>query len=129
MSNYFRSVTEEEMNSEGSLVLFYLLDRKLKSRGPRGMCALACNKIPQLSATSFMTASEGLKLPLFQCTLEGPILTELILRRNFGDGMAVNFWEKSQLLLNWVIPNLKSLAKKAKFKKVSDVVRKYGSIL
>lgn len=101
-----RSVTEEEMNSEGSLVFFYLLDKRLRNRIPLGMCAIACKNIPHLSATAKSSIMDPLvpqrknfRLQFFQFMSGMPSLTELIRRADFGDGMATNFLKTNQLLL------------------------------
>ena len=105
-----RSVSEEEMNHEGSLVLFYLLDKRLKSRIPFGMCAISCRKIPRLSAASKSSLIDPnapqrktFRLPMFRFNTETPALAELMERAdNFRDGMAVNFLKVNQLLLGHI---------------------------
>ena len=103
----FRSVTEAEMNSEGSLVFFYLLDKKLRHRIPHGMCALDCKKIPQLSAKVKSSIMEpvgperkNFRLPLFRFTEETRCLTELATRADKKDTMASNFLKINDLLLS-----------------------------
>ena len=95
------------MNSEGSLVFFYLLDRKLRHRVPHGMCALDCKKIPQLSAKSKSSIMEpvgperkNFRLPLFRFTEETPCLKELAVRADKKDSMASNFLKVNELLLS-----------------------------
>ena len=105
-----RSVSEEEMNHEGSLVLFYLLDKRLKSRIPFGMCAISCRKVPRLSAASKSSLIDPnapqrktFRLPMFRFNTETPALAELMERAdNFRDGMAVNFLKVNQLLLSHI---------------------------
>lgn len=107
LSYLFRSVTEAEMNSEGSLVFFYLLDKKLRHRIPHGMCALDCKKIPQLSVKSKSSIMEpvgperkNFRLPLFRFTEETPCLKELTVRADKKDSMASNFLKVNELLLS-----------------------------
>ena len=98
------------MNHEGSLVLFYLLDKRLKSRIPFGMCAISCKKIPHLSASSKSSLIDPnapqrktFRLPMFRFNTETPALVELMERAdNFRDGMAVNFLKVNQLLLSHI---------------------------
>ena len=101
-----RSVTEAEMNSEGSLVFFYLLDKKLRNRVPHGMCVLDCKKIPQLAAKSKSSIMEpvgperkNFRLPLFRFTKETPCLKELAMRADKKDSVASNFLKINELLL------------------------------
>ena len=113
---------EEEMNFEGSLVLFYLLDKRLKSRIPFGVCAISCKKIPRLSASSKSSLIDPtapqrktFRLPMFRFNTETPALAELMERAdNFRDGMAVNFLKVNQLLLSHIphSPNYQPLKDK-----------------
>ena len=102
-----RPVTEEEMNSEGALVLFYLLDKKLKSRSPYGMCVISCSEIPHLPAPTKSTLMDpnapqrkNFRLPLFRLTSETTVLSELIARAEYKDRMALNFLIANDLLLS-----------------------------
>ena len=117
-----RPVAEEEMNFEGSLVLFYLLDKRLKSRIPFGMCTISCKKIPHLSLLSKSSLIDPtapqrktFRLPMFRFNTETPALAELVERAdNFRDGMAVNFLKVNQLLLSHIprSPNYQPLKEK-----------------
>lgn len=109
------------MNSEGSVVFFYLLDRKLKSRFPHGMCALACKKIPQLCASSKSSIMEPLgperknfRLPLFRFTEETHCLKELAARADKKDVVASNFIKLNELLFSH-LPHLHPHQQKIKF--------------
>lgn len=93
------------MNSEGSLVLFYLLDRKLKKRSHVGMCAIACKKIPHLSGSAksslidpMAPQRKNLRLPLFRFTSETQSLMELIARTESKDATVINFLKLNELL-------------------------------
>ena len=95
------------MNSEGALVLFYVLDKKLKSRSPYGMCVISCGKIPHLQAPTKSTLMDpnapqrkNFRLPLFRLTLETAVLSELIARAEHKDRMALNFLITNDLLLS-----------------------------
>ena len=102
-----RPVTEEEMKSEGSLVVFYLLDKKLKSKSHIGMCAIACKDIPHLYHTSLKRSisdptapqRKNFNLPLFQFSTETQALTELIARTDSRDVNAARFMKMNELLL------------------------------
>ena len=103
----FSSITEAEMNSEGSLVFFYLLDKKLRNRVPHGMCALDCKKILQLSTKSKSSIMEpvgperkNFRLPLFRFTEATPCLKELAVRADKKDATAANFLKINELLLS-----------------------------
>lgn len=98
------------MRREGSLVLFYLLDKQHKGKSYIGMCAVACRDIPHLSQASLkMSVSNpyapqrrNLSLPLFQSTTETPVLSELIARTNFKDVNAAKFMRLNELLLSHI---------------------------
>ena len=71
------------------------------------MCALACKKIPQLSASSKSSIMEPIgperknfRLPLFRFTVETPSLTELIARADKKDAKASSFLKINELLLS-----------------------------
>ena len=127
-----RSVTEEEMNSEGSLVLFYLLDKTLRNRIPLGMCAIACKNIPQLSVMTKSSIMDPLvpqrknfRLQFFQFTSETLSLTELIRRADYRDGMATNFLKTNQLLLI----NIPHLNIQPQSNAIGHMIRKTRSIV
>ena len=102
-----RPVSEQEMTSEGSLVVFCLLDKKLKSKSHIGMCAVACRDIPHLYHTSLKrslsdpTAPQrrNFNLPLFQFSTETQALTELSARTDSKDLNATRFMKMNELLL------------------------------
>lgn len=107
-----RPISQEEMASEGSLLMFYLIDRKLKSKSPFAVCVISCKKIPHIFATtksSLMDPTAPQRknsiLPLFRFGAETTALTELIVRADQKDAKALNFLKVSELLLS-SIPNL-----------------------
>ena len=109
------------MNSEGSLVFFYLLDKKLRNRVPYGMCALDCKKVPQLTAKSKSSIMEpvgperkNFRLPLFRFTEETPCLKELAMRAEKKDAVASNFLKINELLLSH-LPHLSHHPQRVKF--------------
>jgi hypothetical protein len=95
------------MLSEGSLVVFYLLDKKLKSKSHVGMCAIACSEIPHLYHTSLKRSlsdptapqRKNFNLPLFQFSTEIPALAELMARADSKDVNAARFMRMNELLL------------------------------
>lgn len=95
------------MNSEGSLVLFYLLDKHLKARSHFAMCAVPCRDIPKLSQTSLkMSLSDPIapqrknfSLPMFQFSSESLPLLELVARADSKDASAIRFMKMNELLL------------------------------
>lgn len=95
------------MKSGGSLVIFYLLDKKLKSKSHVGMCAIACTDIPHLYHTSLKRSisdptapqRKNFNLPLFQFSAEIQALTELIARTDSRDVNATRFMKMNELLL------------------------------
>ena len=105
-----RSVTEEEMNSEGSVVLFHLLDRHVKNRTPLGMCAIACTSIPQVTTSTKSYAlidplapqRMNFRLQLFPFMDETPALTELMKRSGERDEAATNFVKVNQIMLSGI---------------------------
>lgn len=95
------------MNSKGALVLFYLLDKKLKNRLPYGMCVISCSEIPHLPAPTKSTLMDpnapqrkNFRLPLFRLTSETTVLSELIARAEYKDRMALTFLMANDLLLS-----------------------------
>lgn len=102
-----RSATEAEMMSEGTLVIFYLLDKKLKSKSHIGMCAIACTEIPHLYHTSLKRSlsdptapqRKNFNLSLFQFSTETPALAELMARADSKDVSAARFMKMNELLL------------------------------
>lgn len=95
------------MMSEGTLVIFYLLDKKLKSKSHVGMCAIACNEIPHLYHTSLKRSlsdptapqRKNFNLSLFQFSTETPALSELMARADSKDVNAARFMKMNELLL------------------------------
>ena len=95
------------MKSDGSLLIFYLLDKKLKSKSHAGMCAVACRDIPHLYHTSLKRSISDPTAPqrrnfnhsLFQFSTETPALTELFARTDSKDVNAVRFTKMNELLL------------------------------
>ena len=93
--------------SEGSLVIFYLLDKRLKNKSHIGMCAIACTEIPHLYHTSLKRSlsdptapqRKNFDLPLFQFSTESRALTELITRTDSKDVNAAKFMKMNELLL------------------------------
>ena len=110
---YYRPVTEAEMLSEGSMVIFYLLDKKLRSKSHIGMCAIACTEIPHLYHTSLKRSlsdptapqRKNFNLPLFQFSTETQALTELIARTDSRDVNATRFMKMNELLLGNIPPH------------------------
>ena len=108
--NTHRSVSEEEMGAEGSVVLFYLLDKHFRHRQPLGMCAIAFTSIPQLTTSSKSSAlidplapqRMNFRLQLFPFTEETAALTELIKRAEERDEVATNLIKANQLLLSGI---------------------------
>ena len=97
------------MKTEGALVMFHLIDRKSKSKGPSGVCVVACKDIPHLSAATKIslmdpniTQRKNLRLPFFQLTDETDALTQLISRAEEKDLVAINFLKVDELLLHSV---------------------------
>lgn len=97
------------MSSEGSMILFYLLDKKLKNKAHVGMCAVACKEIPHLSTSLKVSLSDptapqrkNYSLPLFRFSSETPALAELIARTDFKDENAAKFLRTNKLLLGHI---------------------------
>ena len=97
------------MSSDGAVVFLHIIDKKSKSKGPSGTCAVACKDIPHLSPTAKMsltdpnmTQRKNLRLPFFQLTSETAALTELISRAEDKDGEAMNFIKVDELLLSGI---------------------------
>lgn len=98
------------MRLEGSLILFYLIDKQSKGKSHVGMCAVACRDIPHLSQVSltrsisdpFAPQRRNLNLPLFQFSSETLALAELTARNDFKDANAAKFLKMNELLLGHV---------------------------
>ena len=89
------------------LLVFYLLDKKLKSKSHAGMCAVACREIPHLYHTSLKrsitdrTASQrrNFNLPLFSSPRRHQLSLSYFVRTDSKDVNAVRFMKMKELLL------------------------------
>ena len=102
-----RPVSQDEISYEGSLVMFFVIDRKSKGKSPSGMCVLSCKNIPHIFAfarSSIMDDKapkrKNSRLPLFSLSPETPALAELIMRAENKDSAATNFLKTNELLVS-----------------------------
>lgn len=96
---------QSEMEVDGAVLVLSVFDHDMF--GPNdfaGMCVVSCKEIPKMSSshTSLTNPSgpqrKNLTLPLFHCSTESSVFTEIDTRAHLGDEKAIEFFKTNRTL-------------------------------